>query len=88
MFQQDNIKLHSAAIITAWVCSGQVLVVRLTACSPDLSPAETFGASKKTEDFFCSTRILHQHSRGGLLNSQIFYLFYLFYLLLKEKSML
>lgn len=52
MFQQDNIKPHSAAIITAWVCSRQVLVVRLTACSPDLSPAENIWCIKEDRGFF------------------------------------
>ncbi len=45
VFQQDNAKPHTAAITTAWLRSRRVRVLNWPACSPDLSPIETFGAS-------------------------------------------
>ncbi len=40
VFQQDNAKPHTAAIITAWLRSRRVWVVNWPAYSPDLSPIE------------------------------------------------
>ncbi len=41
IFQQDNAKLHTAAITTKWLRSRRVRVLNWPACSPDLSPIET-----------------------------------------------
>ncbi len=40
VFQQDNAKPHTAAIITAWLHSRSVQVLNWPGCSPDLSPIE------------------------------------------------
>ncbi len=40
VFQQDNVKPHTAAITTAWLRSRRVRVLNWPACSPDLSPIE------------------------------------------------
>ncbi len=40
VFQQDNAKPHTAAITTAWLRSRRVWVLKLPACSPELSPKE------------------------------------------------
>ncbi len=40
VFQQDNAKPHTAAIITAWLHSRRVRVLNWPAFSPDLSPIE------------------------------------------------
>ncbi len=40
VFQQDNVKPHTAAITTAWLCSRRVRVLNWLAYSPDLSPIE------------------------------------------------
>ncbi len=40
LFQQDNVKQHTAAITTAWLGSRRVRVLNWPACSPDLSPIE------------------------------------------------
>ncbi len=40
VFLQDNAKLHTAAITTAWLCSRRVRVLNWPTCSPDLSPIE------------------------------------------------
>ncbi len=45
VFQQDNAKPHTAAIITAWLRSRIVSVLNWTACSPDLHLKRTFGAT-------------------------------------------
>ncbi len=40
VFQQDNAKLHTAAITKAWLHNRRVWVLNWSACSPDLSPIE------------------------------------------------
>ncbi len=40
VFQQDNAKPHTAAILTAWLHSRRVQVLNWPVCSPDLSPLE------------------------------------------------
>ncbi len=40
VFQQDNVKPHTAAITTAWLYSRRVQVLNWPACSPDLSPID------------------------------------------------
>ncbi len=40
VFQQENAKLHAAAITTAWLRSRRVRVLNWPTCSPDLSPIE------------------------------------------------
>ena len=40
LFQQDNARLHSAQVTTAWLCRCSVCVFDWSACSPDLSPIE------------------------------------------------
>ncbi len=40
VFQQDNVKPHTAAITTAWLHSRRVWVLYWPACSLDLSPIE------------------------------------------------
>ncbi len=42
LFQQDNVKPHTAAITTAWLRSRRVRVLSWPACSPDLSSIENF----------------------------------------------
>lgn len=48
IFQLDNVKPHT--VTTAWLYSSRVRVLSRPACSPDLSPAETFGASWKEKN--------------------------------------
>ncbi len=45
-FQQDNAKLHTAAITTAWLHSRRVQVLNWPACSPDLSLIEELNERK------------------------------------------
>ncbi len=40
LFQQDNVKPHTAAITTARHCSRRVRVLNCPDCSPDISPIE------------------------------------------------
>ncbi len=79
IFQQDNVKPHTAATTIAWLRSRRVRVLNWPVCSPDLSP-RTFAASlneknvKDDHKLFSSwkpisgkngTKFQHQNSRNS-----------------------
>ncbi len=69
LFQQDNVKPHTAAITTARHCSRRVRVLNCPAYSPDISPIENIWCIIKKK--ICQRRLqTHQASMGPNSNTK------------------